>query len=612
MAALPRAILLLAVTMLVLPRVAVADEEPAAAYLWTDRDKGLTLLEDSLEKSPPGSVERWSLYVEMLDVNDDDDFADWASRTALRLHPDDPTLLKRRIALLDRAPALDLVARLAAVPGHAEEAGLIRDTIRLGLSMPGTLDMTGYHAPIARRLLYVNDPVAALRRVEEGLAGADPKRTTPEDYRADLLATKAMALAMLDRFDEAMAAQKAAGFPQIEVEGHWQGLGDLLLARGKKELSLASFGEVAPERRAGRVVDPNAEMLRVYALVLEANGRADRALKLLDVEKPELWDRLLAIRILLRAGRPEEAVRRGREIADPLPEQIHGGSFGGPQLDNGALALSLRPEYRAAAGWLGDTFVPKAWTIRFLIGDRNTKTDPYEPWFANARPSSELIPSLRARLAAETDAAEERRSRRILADALFDAGRFAEAAEAIAPSARAPRDEYGRLNHDAVTWSIYSRQAEAEAAYLEDPDKLTPARRLFAALAEGTRDPSTNQRIGEAPGVADKLIQMGPAVLAPAMRRLSPWEANIGHFPHAANLPVVAALAEPRDAPLLIALLPKDENATTPYAPPDALDAALRKITGVNDGPDGSDPARRLAFWLAWWDANGPALVGGA
>ena len=585
-----------------------AEAEPAAKYLWTDRDKGLTMLEDALAASPPGDVGRWSLYVDMLDTNGDDDFADWAGRTALRLHPDDPTLLKRRIILLDRAPALDVVARLAALPGRAEEAGLIRDIVRLGLSMPPNLDLTGYQAPVARRLLYVNDPIAALRRVEEGLAGEPPGRTKPEAYRADLLGSKAMALAMLGRFDEAMAAQAQAGFPQVEIEGRWQGIGDLLTARDKKELALKSFGGAAPKRSDKDFGSRPNEPLRIYALALEAGGEVDGALKLLDVEKPELWDDLLAVRILLRAGRREEALRRGRAVVDPLPAQFMGGSYGGPRLRDGSRAASLQPEYRAAAGWLQDTFPQKAAAIAHEIGGRDTLVDPYNPAILTDRPSSEQIPWLRSNLEAETDPVKQRDTRRWLARALFEAGRFDEAADALAPLARVTRDEYGRVNHDGVTWSIYQRQAEAEAAYRADPDRLTPARRLFAALARGTRQAGTNQRIGEAPGVAEKLIEMGPAVLGPAMRRLSPWDSDVGTDNWAAYLPVVAALAGPRDVPLLVALLPTTDR-DTPYAPPDAVDAALRRLTGVADSPDGSDPAKRPAFWLAWWDAHGPALV---
>ncbi len=589
-----------------------ADAEPAASYLWTDRDAGLTLLEDELAQSPPGGVARWSLYVQMLDVNNDDDFADWAGRTALRLHPDDPTLLKRRIILLHSAPALDVVARLADVPGQAEEAGLIRDIVRLGLTMPGNLDLTGYQAWVAERLLYAGEPDAALRRVEEGLAGKVPARTTPEAYRAGLFATKAMALAMLGRFDEAMAAQALANFPQMEVEGRWQGLGDLLMARGETKRALSSFGGSAPARSAIIPDGRSNEPLRVYALALEAGGDAAGALKLLDVKEPELWDRLLALQILLRAGRPEEAVRRGREFVDPMPEGVAAGLFdSGPQLQDDSRAASLRPEYRAAAGWLQDTFPSKARSIAHEIGGRDTVVRPYNPWPITPLPSSKRIPKLRADLAAATDADERRTLRQSLARALFDAGRFADAADALAPSARVPRDKYGRLNTDAVWWSIYRRQAESEAAYIKDPGALTPARRLLATLGEGRHDPATNRRVGEAPGVAAELVKLGPAVLGPALRRLCPYSPTVGNGTRAAYLPVVDALGGPRDAPPLISLLPTDAR-DNPSVPPDTLDAALRRLTGETASPAGTDPAKRLAFWLAWWDAHGPDLVDAA
>ena len=530
----------------------------------------------------------------MLDLSDEDDFADWASRAALKLHPDDPDLLWRRILLLPGAPALDVVARLARLPGRAAEAGLARDAIRLGLSPPADRDFSYHYFHIARRLLYVGDPAAALRRADEGLALDLSQVKNPDECRRELLGARAMALALLGRPAEAMAAQSMASFPQVEVEGRWRGLGDVLMTQGKPALAAKSFGGLVPD---------DAEAARVFALALEADGRPDQAIKVLDAKKPEVWDRLLAIRILLRADKPEEAVRRGREVIEPISNYTVG-SYAGPLLRDGSRAASLRPEYLAAAGWLLKTFPFKEKGIAYNLGGPDTEVSPYRPWPLTDKPASELIPSLRAQLAAEKDSEKQTNLRRWLARTLFDAGDFAGAADALAPLARVPRDEQKRLNPDAVTWCLYREQAEAEAAYRRAPEGVMPARRLLADLGSW-------RGVGRPTGVVDALVELGPAALAPAMWRLAPWRGpGLPRQNPSAFLPVVAALGGPHDAPLLIAQLPDSDDARDPpRLPPDAADAALRRITGETASPAGR--AERLTYWLDWWDAHGPALMAG-
>ena len=118
--------------------IARGDEiiDAARGKLYTDYDKGLLLLEGAVEKSPH-NVDYWAELISELDISSNNhEFAERASRTALRLNPRNPTLLLARARLLRAPDALEVLDELAQIPDEKARAVRIIEQVSLGLSVP--------------------------------------------------------------------------------------------------------------------------------------------------------------------------------------------------------------------------------------------------------------------------------------------------------------------------------------------------------------------------------------------------------------------------------------------------------------------------------------------
>ena len=202
----------------------------------------------------PRNPELWAALVRVLRVNRFDDDADRASRTALRLNPQDPLLLVERATLFPPAPALDVLAELARVPGHEEEARRLTELASLDIAVPDRWEGAApYCQAAADRLLYLGRVDRAAAWIEEGLAkapgGGEPDAQA-EGVRRELRSRKAIVLALQGHYAEAMKLQEQCGFPQARIEGKYAGLGDVLLVKKQPDLAIASFGPGRPRHRA--------------------------------------------------------------------------------------------------------------------------------------------------------------------------------------------------------------------------------------------------------------------------------------------------------------------------------------------------------------------------
>ena len=570
--------------------------ERARALLYTDRSRALDILE-AAARSSPDDTRVWSEYVNALDVDGFDGLADRAIRHALKAHPRDPDLLLARAHFMGAGDgaALDVLSELATVPGYERIAPRLFEWVSLWLSLPhpayrppGEFGPDGY--PIwADRLVTVGNVDRAAAVIEEGLARDDVRDKAP------LRSRLAVVRALQERFDEAVAEQRAAGFPALRMEGGWFGAPDVLLAKGKPRLALAALGDKPPG---------DEWLRRLVAVARGRDGDAKAAAELVRGDERE--DQLIRLRVYLAAGQAEQARELGWKIVEPLA--VTPGSYAGPWLAQGPISLS--EEYLLAVRWLVENFPERRREIEHNLGTgRGPKAQPRPVGWSLTRPMSEVDVELEAQLArfdprkyanAREAFQEEAKLRRTLSRHYATRARFDAAAAMLEPllaKDQPPVMPPLSVEHDAVRWSILRRQALASRAAEADFWAVGSARPLLAAA--------------DAAG----LIKMGPAVLADVFDRLGPN--TISGNDRRPWVSVVRELGSEQDAPVLVATVQvlasdpgrrptggQNENGRLSQA---AASDALERLTGARC--PATELAARAEFWGKWWRENRNRII---
>ena len=560
------------------------------------------ILEEAARREPQ-DAEVWAEYVDALDGSRFDALADLAVRHALKAQPGNPDLLLARARLLGEGGAIDVLAELATVPGYEQLAPRLAEWTSLGLSFPypsrRPLDRPtaeGY-ALWCERLVVVGKLDRAAAVVDEGIAALPPG---DEAAAATLLGRKAVVLALQGELDEALAAQRAGGWPQVWLQGAWYGVADVFLAKGRADLAVAAFGDVPPAEPSFR---------RLLAVAKARERDVNGAVALLKADDRE--DRLLLVRVYLAAGREEDARAVGDGVAKRKRESFI--SDTGPWLGQYSGPESLAEEYRLAVRWLHETFPDRR---EGIAQDWGTGDEPMERYRGGWR----LIPSL----AEETRALEaelatfeappgaggagEATARAQLARRYEKAARFDDAAAVLEPLVLGPPGAHAE--HHAREWSMLRRRGDADRAAAHDFWSVAAARPLLAAPDARRWNHAKVDRRRPWPTddeVIAGLTAMGPPVLAEVMTKLGPNTISADDRRPWAT--VIGAVGAERDVPVLISTMallvpdldrrarPKDnENVKVSLA---AVDAALEKITGKLPAADA--PAERLEFWRSWW-----------
>lgn len=597
-----------------------ADDAVAEArrLLYTNRQCAIALLEEEVQRSP-GDAAAWTELVHALDVDGADAFADRASRTALDLHPDHAPLLLARARLLPTSPALDVLARLAKVPGHEQEAADLSERLALDIRIPDPRYPRDPHIPWASRLIAADRHERALEVVDKGLR----LNAMPEE-REQLQAIRAIALALSRRYDECLDAQRGAKGVQYQIDGRWTGAADVLLSKDEPELAIRSFAgrkppASAPKRRAMDGSDhANARERHVLAMALVRTGKPAEAAALLGDR--ERQDQVLLVRVYVLAGDVEKARAVGAKLVAPLPSGATQDRKFGSLIENLHGEMSVESDYRAAAAWLAEQFPEKRWGIVHVIGGPDDRPRRPLGFSQGMLPSSQRIPQLKAALAAAADdPAEAEDLRWQLANALEQAGQFQAAADCAAPLAKGMIRRYSEpFSYHAMKWAVLRRRATTEAYYKADPRTLASSRFLLAAPNARAYNSGgvPNRPWPDDDEVVEKLNAMGAGVLAPVIDALAPN--TISADDRSPFVRAIAALGDEGDVPVLIYVMaqmmrdtkrsgaPLDARAVAGRSPTlAALRDALPALTKVRP-PLGAD---EIAFWTTWWAANAAKIV---
>ncbi len=568
-------------------------------------------MENAVERSPE-NVDCWAELVFALSVDSKPYFADRASREALRLHPNNPKLLVARARILERGAALDVLAELEKLPGHAEEAWRLKEVVALGFRIPEPPSLLWGTPELVDRLAYAEKLDRAAEVVEEGLT------KTPDSPQ--LLARKAMILALAGRFDEALDLQSRSGYQQIDWAKQCEGLGECLLSKARPELAVKSFGKTDPS---------DVEHRRILAWACTQTKDFARAEKLLEPAEPTgraaagrggpigvhgPQDDLLALRVLLLEGKDAQAKQLGAKIVEPLREI---GSWNTIVTTMHSEPPVLKNEYARAVDWLIEQFPEKKNAIEggfrvFGLPARIGQTYTYDPV-----PNSQLMSRLRERLKEPLAVGATRgEERRLFARALEEEHRFAEAAEVIVPdvlfdvlfAAAAPPDgRSSRLGSEGVLWGTLVRRADTEALFQKDPQALVKARRLLANVV-GRR--WNHPRVAGREWLGDKevvegLAALGPGVLSCVIDALEPN--TISGADRTPFVEVIKRIGGPEDAPVLIETLtlvtnPRPGRDARSVAGDDASRQAIVECLEKLAGQKGAD-------WTQWWAENAAKVL---
>jgi hypothetical protein len=574
----------------------------------------------------PHDVELSAALIHMLSIyGHRDDEADQAARVALKFNPQNPTLLIARAAALRPSPALDVLEELAKVPDQKEQAQRLSEIASLGLPIPQNFywEQPETYVAWADRLIFADKIDRAAAVLAEGIQ----RSTGKKEREIPLQQRKAIVLALQKKFDSALELQKQIGFPQVDIEAKYTGMGDVLLVMQQSQLAIDSFGgdphggtKVLPEN-LGDAEFRDREHVRVFAWACALSGQEVRAESQL-VKNDDLYDRLLLIRVYLNSTKSAAAREVGDRIVGPL--KLLQGSYSGPPLPRYGAAASLAPQYMLAVKWLLEQYPQKNELIKMYVGSPDYAELKYCPFQINIESTSELLPKLQAQLAAAQATNDEQKIRLARGEqlrALADDHRYKDAAAALAEAAIAPPSrwnrEHLRISDDAVKWCIMNRRADAELLFEKDPDALKQAYELLEiAHARRWNEPhiddslTTEQRI-------EKLSQLGPGVLAAVFQDFQPN--TISGEDRTLYVRVIQNIGGPQDAPVLIDTLgllapepfgshhPLQAQIDADDASDQAIQTCLEKITGqYNPRTNRED---RLDFWLHWWEANGQKII---
>ena len=340
----------------------------------------------------------------------------------------------------------------------------------------------------------------------------------------------------------------------------------------------------------------------------------------------DLGARLLLLQAEIERGRPDDAKRLGDELAGALQLQS-GSNICGDWPDPDAHPASLSPQYAAAISWLLARHPEKEQEIKCLLGDPNDirATPPFQ---LDIVPTSRLLPKLRAAVAAAEVAGDEAavtEARRSLTGTLAQARLYREAEREQAPVAAAaghPARTPTVVGEEPFHWSVLRHKADADALFEKDPEAITRAESLLLDL-DGTCVPYV--KIGgrdwpPADEMVASLCQLGPGVLDLVFQRLEPTYTAQDRRPY---VKIIEQVGGPQDVPVLISVLarlfpPPGEGNRRPSVQAAADDAVtevplnhcLEKLTGAAC-PE-TDRAKRVEFWLKWWDENAKRIIAAA
>jgi hypothetical protein len=420
-----------------------------------------------------------------------------------------------------------------------------------------------------------------------------------------------MALVMTGKLDQGMQLQETLGYPQVEIDGSYKGIGDCLLDLGEPKLAVQSFGGRRPKR--------GESQRRVLAWAHVQCGEFETAEKLLKGR--DSWTQLLLLRAMLTAGKNERARKVGARLVKPLGKYIGGRPllhfFGG--------AVALECEYVAAVEWLKDSFPERKQDIENAFGTRVEPMKPEMPLVPEGISSSQLIPQIRDRLGRVADPREELNVRYELAAAYDDAGRYAEAAEALQPLALVPSAPPNDcwtlgLNPAAYDWALYRRRADADTLHKKNPGLLASARAPLddiKAARWNWANPEGRKRLTEKE-IVDRLAAIGPGVLSSVMDDMAP-NAVTGQD-RSPYVEVIRRVGGVQDVPVLLnvlCLVSLDYRAWEPAAATDltaealatekSVHECLEKLIGI-ENPETSRLAR-VEFWARWWRQNAERVI---
>ena len=218
----------------------LGDDPTNAARRLRYRPDGPLDLVEEVVKEHPENVEYWVELVRRLGAGSNDLLGDCASRESLRVHPNAPELLLVRASIRSRIEAFQLLDKLAAIPGHENEAADGKELLSLGLRVPASWDASDFLCSECAQWVSRLIAIERWNRAEEVLQQS--LRDFPKD--TGLAACRALILAHNGQYEEAVSAAPARD-PSLEKPGYkigkYRGLGDLLLLKGQPRLAIKVF-----------------------------------------------------------------------------------------------------------------------------------------------------------------------------------------------------------------------------------------------------------------------------------------------------------------------------------------------------------------------------------
>jgi len=150
------------------------------------------------------------------------------------------------------------------------------------------------------------------------------------------------------------------------------------------------------------------------AMAQARTGKIAEAVAILAGDEP--FDQLLLLRVHVLAGNEDKAKQVAAKLLAVYPNDSAGGSYGGPLVQDVYGQVSLEGDYAAALRWLAERFPDRARGIDRFLGGPDDRPNRSPGFSYGIRPSSQVIPIIRASLAyaeekGDANAARDLRSR---------------------------------------------------------------------------------------------------------------------------------------------------------------------------------------------------------
>jgi hypothetical protein len=561
--------------------------------LYTARQRSLYVLEQAVLERPE-RPELWEELIYVLDVDSKDFFAERASRTALKYHPGNPQLLMARARILEPSPALGVLGQLSEVAGYKEEARLRREMVELGIPGPRTpVKATSPSPEWIDRLVAAGRYERALAVTEHGL------QFSPGDKH--LLGRKAIVLCLLDRYQDAMAANKLAGGVHLWENSQgsysgipYRGMTDCLVLKKQWKLAVESLAGTQPK---------------------DSYRRLGLGLALLRTGKPKEAERLLA-----QAGMLGRLLLYGHASESGEEERTASMEAGLLQAIEEESERCFRAPYPVSQVFFPAH--PVSIVLRSGLSALVARHPEARVRVVRCFGSLEAPgPQRRATERVFRTPDRTRQLRNELAEELTTVQDYAGAAAALAPIAarRTSRwnRQHARINMDSVNWCILRRRADAEALYQKSPHTLASVRFLLANIS------ATQWNYANIPGkpwlshseVVKQLCEIGPGVLSSVFDEYGPN--TISGLDRSPYVRVIEGTGSVQDVPVLLSVLaivvredteegPK-RNTAARKATEKAIHHCLEKLTEIKN--TAHSRTNRVLFWLDWWEDNARQLV---